>query len=51
MAPWSRKVIKEFTPKMKEYQVKQKTIGVPNDWEVDSKLLLGLVKGRLSEIK
>ena len=51
MAPWSRKVIKEFTPKMKEYQVKQKTIGVPNDWDVDSKLLLGLVKGRISEIQ
>ena len=51
IAPWSREVIKEFTPKMKELDVKLKTIGVPNDWEIDSKIILGLVKARLSELK
>lgn len=51
IAPWSREVIKEFTPKMKDLEVKLKTIGVPNDWRVDSKLILGLVKSRISELK
>lgn len=50
MAPWSKDVIEKFTPKMKDLDVKKKTIGVPNDWEVDEKLLLAIVKARLAEI-
>ncbi len=51
MAPWSRDVIEKFTPKMKDLDVKKKTIGVPNDWQVDEKLLLSLVKARLAELR
>ena len=50
MAPWSKSAIKKMAPRLKEYDVNLKTIGVPNDWKVDEKLLLGLVKVRLSEI-
>ena len=50
MAPWSKSAIKKMAPQLKEYDVNLKTIGVPNDWKVDEKLLLGLVKVRLSEI-
>ncbi|GDX24022.1 hypothetical protein LBMAG10_06870 [Actinomycetes bacterium] len=51
IAPWSTDVIEEFTPKLKDYVVKKKTIGVPNDWKVDEKLLQAIVKARLLEIK
>ena len=51
IAPWSRQVIKDFKPKMKDLDVKLKTIGVPNDWDVNSHLVLGLVKARLAELK
>jgi len=30
--------------------VKKKTIGVPNDWDIDEKLLLAMVKARMAEI-
>jgi uncharacterized protein YdhG (YjbR/CyaY superfamily) len=50
MAPWSKKALKKMAPLMKDLDVKIKTIGIPNDWKIDSKLLLGLVKERLSEI-
>ena len=29
----------------------KKTIGVPNDWKVEEKLILALVKARLAEVK
>ncbi len=51
MAPWSRDVLAKFAPKMKDLDVKAKTIGIPNDWQVDEKLILGMVRARLSEIK
>jgi uncharacterized protein YdhG (YjbR/CyaY superfamily) len=51
IAPWSTDVIEEFTPKLKDYVVKKKTIGVPNNWKVDEKLLQAIVKARLSECK
>lgn len=51
IAPWSTDVIEEFTPKLKDYDVKKKTIGVPNDWKVDEKLLQAMIKARLIEIK
>jgi hypothetical protein len=36
---------------MMDLVVKKKTIGVPNDWDVDTKLILALVKARLAECK
>jgi uncharacterized protein YdhG (YjbR/CyaY superfamily) len=51
MAPFSQDVLEKFRPKMKELDVKKKTIGVPNDWAVDEKLLQSMVKARLAEIK
>jgi hypothetical protein len=36
---------------MIELVVKKKTIGVPNDWDVDTKLILALVKARLADCK
>lgn len=51
MAPWSKDVLAKFAPKMKDLDVKKKTIGVPNDWKVDVKLLQSMAKARLDEIK
>jgi len=51
MAPWSKDVIEKFTPKMKDLDVKKKTIGVPNDWKVDEKLLQAMTKARMAEPK
>jgi uncharacterized protein YdhG (YjbR/CyaY superfamily) len=51
ISPWSPDVIAAFAPKMKDLVVKKKTIGVPNDWEVDTKLILAMVKARLAECK
>ena len=51
MSPWSADVIADFWPKMTDLNVLKKTIGVPNDWDVDTKLILALVKARLAEIK
>ena len=49
-APWSKDVLEKFAPKMKDLDVKKKTIGVPNDWVVDVKLLQSMVKARLAEL-
>ena len=51
MAPWSKAALKKMKPAMEDLDVNMKTIGIPNDWEIDSKLILGLVKSRLSELK
>ena len=51
ISPWSADVIAAFAPKMADLDVKKKTIGIPNDWGVDSKLILALVKARLAECK
>jgi len=50
MAPFSQDVLEAFTPKMADLDVKKKTIGVPNDWKVDAKLLQAMAKARLDEI-
>jgi uncharacterized protein YdhG (YjbR/CyaY superfamily) len=49
IAPWSTEVLDKFRPKLTEYRVTKKTIAVPNDWEVDVKLLQAMVKARLAE--
>jgi len=51
MSPWSVEIIADFAPKMADLVVLKKTIGVPNDWEVDAKLILALVKARIAETK
>jgi uncharacterized protein YdhG (YjbR/CyaY superfamily) len=51
MAPWSKDVLAKFAPKMRDLDVKKKTIGVPNDWAIDEKLLQSMVKARIAEIK
>jgi uncharacterized protein len=50
MAPFSQDVLERFTPKMSDLDVKKKTIGIPNDWEVDVKLLRAMAKARLDEL-
>ena len=51
ISPWSADVIAAFAHKMEDLVVKKKTIGVPNDWDVDTKLILAMVKARLAECK
>ncbi len=50
IAPWSKDVLAKFAPKLKDFDVNKKTIGVPSDWKVDSKLLQAMVKARLNEL-
>jgi uncharacterized protein YdhG (YjbR/CyaY superfamily) len=49
IAPWSTQVLDQFRPKLTEYKVNKKTIVVPSDWAVDTKLLQAMVKARLAE--
>ena len=48
--PFSKSVIDSFAPKMKELRVLKHSITIPNDWEIDEKLLLALAKARIAEI-
>ena len=50
MAPWSKDVLEKYRPKMADLVVKNKTIGIPNDWKVDVKLLQAMVRDRLAEL-
>ncbi len=47
LAPWEVAVLHKFTPKLKDYKVNKKTFQVPNDWQVDEKLLLAIIKESL----
>lgn len=47
----SHAVIYSFAPKLKGYRVLKYTITIPNDWEIDEKLLLAMAKARLAELK
>ena len=49
IAPWSSDVLDAFRPKLEGYKVNKKTIQIPSDWEIDSKLLHQMVKATLSE--
>ena len=51
IAPWDAKVFKEFAPKFKEGNALKKTIQLPNDWEVDVKLIQALIKASLANLK
>ena len=53
IAPWGD-VLKTFAPKFEKLEgvrVTKKTVAVPNDWEIDSKLLLAMITARLKELK
>jgi len=50
IAPWDLDVLKKYTPKFKDYKVNKKTIAIPNDWEVDVKLLQAMAKDSLAAI-
>ena len=46
--------LKTFAPKFEKLEgvrVTKKTVAVPNDWEVNSKLLLAMIAARLKELK
>ena len=47
--PFSADIIVAFAPKLQGLRHSKRTIALPNDWRVDSKLLLGLVAARLAE--
>ncbi len=51
LAPWQVDVLKKFTPKLKDYKVNKKTFQVPNDWKIDEKLLLSIIKESISAAK
>jgi uncharacterized protein YdhG (YjbR/CyaY superfamily) len=53
IAPWGD-VLKAFAPKFEKLEgvrVNKKTIAIPNDWEVNVKLLQSIIAARLKEIK
>lgn len=50
IAPWNQDVLKKYTPKFKEYRVNKKTIALPNDWEVDAKLLQSMMKDSIAAL-
>ena len=53
IAPWGD-VLKTFGPKFEKLEgvrVTKKTIAIPNDWEVDAKLIQSMIAARLKEIK
>jgi uncharacterized protein YdhG (YjbR/CyaY superfamily) len=50
IAPWDQDVLKKYTPKFKDYKVNKKTIALPNDWEVDTKLLQAMIKDSLAAL-
>ena len=51
IAPWDLDVLKKYTPKFKDYKVNKKTIALPNDWEVDVKLLQAMARDSIQAAK
>lgn len=47
LAPWNQDVFKTFTPILTKYTVNKKTFAVPNDWDIDTALILGIIKASL----
>jgi Uncharacterized conserved protein len=50
IAPWDAQVLKEFAPKFKEGNALKKTIQLPNDWDVDVKLIQAVIKASLANL-
>jgi uncharacterized protein YdhG (YjbR/CyaY superfamily) len=51
IAPWDQDVLQEFSPKFKEGNALKKTIQLPNDWDVDAKLIQAVIKASLANLK
>jgi uncharacterized protein YdhG (YjbR/CyaY superfamily) len=51
IAPWDQKVLQQFAPKFKEGNALKKTIQLPNDWDVDAKLIQAMIKASLANFK
>jgi uncharacterized protein len=51
IAPWDQDVQKAFAPKFKEGKALKKIIQLPNDWEVDAKLIQAVIKASLANLK
>jgi uncharacterized protein YdhG (YjbR/CyaY superfamily) len=51
IAPWDAQVLKEFAPKFKEGNALKKTIQLPNNWDVDVKLIQAVIKASLANLK
>ena len=51
IAPFNATVFKEFSPYFKDHKINKKTIGLPNDWQIDSKLLLKLIAAAIKYAK
>ena len=49
IAPWSSDVLEKLRPELEGYKVNKKTIQIPSDWDIDTKLLHQMVKATLSE--
>ena len=49
--PFSKAVVASMQPKMKGLRVLKHTVAVPNDWEVDAKLVQALAAARIAELK
>jgi uncharacterized protein YdhG (YjbR/CyaY superfamily) len=49
--PFSKNVIDEFRPKLREYRVLKHTIALPSDWDVDATLIQAIAKARIAELK
>ncbi len=49
IAPFNAAVLQKMAPQLKEYTVNKKTVAVPNDWDVDEKILVKMVKSVLSQ--
>lgn len=49
IAPWSAKVLKQFKPRFSTYRVNKHTIVLPNDWQIDTKLLTDMVEAVVRE--
>lgn len=49
IAPFNTEVLKKMASELKDYKVNKKTVTVPNDWKVDEKLLVKMVKSVLAQ--
>lgn len=51
IAPWDQEVLKTFAHKFNKGKPLKKMIQLPNDWEVDDKLIQRVIKASLANIK
>ena len=49
--PFSKNVIDEFRPKLRECRVLKHTIALPSNWDIDAPLIHAIAKARIAELK